>query len=141
MKYVWQDLPKPLNVFTTRSTAMINLNTGKAEQFYSANTKLVMYQKCVTPDKTYYRTYSAFHHCLNLAFEASAFGLPNEKASLAPTKGDILIQTTKLAKTRKKPVKKQKVAPKKPTVKSEELPAKKKTLLQKLFGRFKWRKH
>lgn len=139
MKYVWQDLPKPLNVFTVRGAAMINLNTGKAEQFYSANTKLVMYQKCVTPSKTYYRTYSAFHHSLNLAFEASAFGLPNEKASLAPAKEDFLKNTTQLG-IRKTLAKKQKSKPTKPAVKSEEQPVKQ-SVLRRLLGRLKWRKH
>lgn len=80
MKYVWEDLPKPLNCFTVRGTSLINLNTGKIVTNYSANTKIVVVQKCVTPKVTYYRTAEAAHHYLNYAFRASAFGLPNEKA-------------------------------------------------------------
>ena len=85
MKYVWQDLPEKKNCFTVRNATMINLNTGKVISYYSANTKIVVVQKCVTPEKTYYRTADAAYHYLNYAFEASAFGLPNEKAPSAPS--------------------------------------------------------
>lgn len=85
MKYVWQDLPKPLNVFTSRNTTMRNLNTGEIIQHYSANTKLTVVQKCVTTKGTFYRTSSAAHHFLNFAFEATALGLPNEIAPSAPS--------------------------------------------------------
>lgn len=80
----WVDLQKPLNCFTVRSAAMVNLNTGEIVRHYSANTKIVVVQKCVMPDCTYYRTSEAAHHYLNYAFKASAFGLPNEKAPSAP---------------------------------------------------------
>ena len=79
MKYEWKDLPKRENYFTVKNTAMINLNTGKTVRQYCTNTKIAVVQKCVTPDKTYYRTYDAYHNYLNYAFEAEAFGLPNEK--------------------------------------------------------------
>lgn len=82
-RYEWQDLPKPINAFTTRNTKMKNLNTGEVIQYYSANTKIVVAQKAVTPSGTFYRTRSAEHHCLNWAFEAAALGLPNEVAPLA----------------------------------------------------------
>lgn len=85
MEYLWTDLPKPKNVFTVRNAVMKNLNTGEIIQHYSANTKIVVVQKCVTPDATYYRTETAKHHFLNYAFEASAFGLPNEEAPLEPS--------------------------------------------------------
>lgn len=85
MKYVWKDLPKPLNCFTTRNTIMIDLNNGKIVNNYAANTKIVVVQKCVTPKGTFYRTNSAKHHYLNYAFKATAFGLPNEKAPSAPS--------------------------------------------------------
>lgn len=85
MKYIWQDLPEKKNVFTVRSATMRNLNTGEIVQHYSANTKLSMAQKCITENGTYYRTYSAAHHDLNWAFEASALGLPNEKAPSEPS--------------------------------------------------------
>ena len=79
----WKDLPEPLNCFTIRSAVLRNLNTGEIIRHYVANTKIVVTQKCVMSEKTYYRTSEAAHHCLNYAFEASAFGLPNEKAPSA----------------------------------------------------------
>lgn len=85
MKYVWQDLPERKNLFTVKNTTMINLNTGKIVRHYATNTKIAVVQKCVTPDKTYYRTQDAVHNYLNYAFEAEAFGLPNEKAPSAPS--------------------------------------------------------
>lgn len=85
MKYVWQDLPERKNLFTVKNTTMINLNTGEIVRHYSTNTKIAVVQKCVTPEKTYYRTYDAVHNYLNYAFEAEAFGLPNEKAPSAPS--------------------------------------------------------
>ena len=98
MKYEWEDLPKPINAFTTRNTVMMNLNTGKVVQYYGANTKIVLVQKKTTPKGTYYRTRSAEHHSLNWAFEASAFGLPNEKApsepSMFPPKIDSQLETS-----------------------------------------------
>lgn len=84
MKYEWQDLPERKNYFTVKNTAMINLNTGKTVRQYCTNTKIAVVQKCVTPTKTYYRTQDAEHNYLNYAFEAEAFGLPNEKAPSAP---------------------------------------------------------
>lgn len=95
MKYEWKDLPKPLSCFTVRNATMVNLNTGKVVRYYSANTKIVVVQKCVTPECTYYRTYDAYHNYLNFAFKASAFGLPDEKAPSAPSpKSDSLSHTT-----------------------------------------------
>lgn len=85
MKYIWEDLPKPLNCFTVRSASMINLNTKEIVRSYAANTKIVVVQKCITPEATYYRTREAEHHYLNYAFKASAFGLPNEKAPSVPS--------------------------------------------------------
>lgn len=95
MKYEWKDLPERENYFTVKNTAMVNLNTGKSVRQYCTNTKIAVVQKCVTPDKTYYRTYEAAHHNLNYAFEAEAFGLPNEKAPLAPSDSISLITHTK----------------------------------------------
>lgn len=80
----WQDLPKPKNLFTVRNAEKINLNTGENLMYYSAGTKIVVTQKCNLPGKTYYRTETAALHDLSHAFEASAFGLPNEIAPLAP---------------------------------------------------------
>lgn len=86
MKYEWKDLPERKNLFTVKNTAMINLNTGKTVQHYATNTKIAVVQKCVTPEKTYYRTYDAMYNYLNYAFEAEAFGLPNEKAPSVPSR-------------------------------------------------------
>lgn len=83
MKYAWEDLPKPLNCFTVRNATMFNLNNGRIVNNYSANTKIVVVQKCVTPKGTYYRTREAAHHYLNYAFRAADFGLPNDKAPSA----------------------------------------------------------
>ena len=95
MKYIWQDLPERKNYFTVKNTAMINLNTGKTVRQYCTNTKIAVVQKCVTPDKTYYRTQDAAHHYLNYAFEAEAFGLPNEKApSVHSVKFNTMDKTT-----------------------------------------------
>lgn len=82
-KFEWEDLPKPLNVFTARSTFTRDLNSKKLIQCYSSNTRLTIVQKCVTPGVTYYRTGFAARNGLDWAFEASAFGLPNEVAPLA----------------------------------------------------------
>ena len=115
MKYVWKDLPKPLNCFTIRSARMVNLNTGRIVSNYAANTKIVVVQKCVTPNITYYRTQEAAHHFLNYAFEAAAFGLPNEKAPSAPSRSKSLRKNTansKSATRTSKPTKKTKTNPK-----------------------------
>lgn len=84
MKYIWENLPKKTTMFTVRNATLRNLNTGEIVQHYSSNTRIDIVQKCVTEKNTYYRTQSAEHHNLNWAFEASAFGLPNEKAPSAP---------------------------------------------------------
>lgn len=109
MKYEWKDLPKRENYFTVKNTAMINLNTGKTVRQYCTNTKIAVVQKCVTPDKTYYRTQEAVHHYLNYAFEAEAFGLPNEKAPSAPSSNPRNKSTlnSKPASRTHKPTKKQ----------------------------------
>lgn len=80
MKYNWETLPKTKNLFTKRSATMVDLKTNKIIQSYSANTKIAVVQKCTTPEKTYYRTKTAMEKGLDWAFEASAFGLPNEVA-------------------------------------------------------------
>lgn len=111
MKYEWKDLPERKNLFTVKNAAMINLNTGKTVRQYCTNTKIAVVQKCVTPEKTYYRTQDAAHHYLNYAFEAEAFGLPNEKAPSAPSKksniGTIPTLRTPSASRTSKPTKKQ----------------------------------
>lgn len=76
----WTDLPKPLNVFTKRNAIMRDLAKNKTVQYYSANTKIRVIQKGNFEGKTYYRTQSAKDHGLDWAFEAAAFGLPNDVA-------------------------------------------------------------
>lgn len=115
MKCVWEDLPKPLNCFTVKNTTMVNLNTGKIVNNYSTNTKIVLVQKCVTENGTYYRTGDAAYNHLNYAFRASAFGLPDEKAPSVPsTKSRLNSSHVKLKKseTRTLPTKKTKNIPK-----------------------------
>lgn len=85
MRLSWQDLPKRQHLFTVRNAAMMNLDTKKIIQHYSANTRIDVIQKAQHGEITYYRTASAAEKGLNWAFEASAFGLPNERAPLAPT--------------------------------------------------------
>lgn len=131
MKYVWKDLPKRENYFTVKNTAMINLNTGKVVQHYATNTKIAVVQKCVTPEKTYYRTQDAVHNYLNYAFEAEAFGLPNEKAPSAPSpkpEGKSTLNSKSVAR-KSKPIAKQTLNQKATTPKGGE---------EK--GRFSWLK-
>lgn len=80
----WQDLPKPLNLFTARNAEKIDLKTGEKLMYYTSGTKIVVTQKCNLPGKTYYRTAEAAQKGVNHVFEATAFGLPNELAPLAP---------------------------------------------------------
>ncbi len=80
MKCNWIDLPEKKHCFTTRNAELLNLNTGEIIQHYSANTKIVVVQKCITEKGTFYRTESAAYNRMNNAFEAAALGLPNEVA-------------------------------------------------------------
>lgn len=89
MKYKWEKLPNRLNAFTVRSAMMADLETGDIIQHYSSNTRITLTEKCVTETGTYYRTASASRQGLNWAFEATAFGLPNDIApSALPTPPD-----------------------------------------------------
>lgn len=115
MKCVWEDLPKPLSCFTVKNTTMVNLNTGKIVSNYSTNTKIVLVQKCVTENGTYYRTRDAAHNYLNHAFKASAFGLPDEKAPSEPSshnKPNSSNVKQKKSASRTQPMKKTKTSPK-----------------------------
>lgn len=133
----WQDLPERKNVFTTRNATMRDLNNGKIIQHYSANTRITVVQKCVTKDNTYYRTRYAVEQGLDWAFEASAFGLPNEAAPLANSPVIPLKEKTPAPKTHatKGPIK-TKSSPKKTLPKSGgEAP--KRSFLARLLSRFK----
>ena len=114
MKYAWEDLPERKNYFTVKNTTMVDLDNGKIVRHYCTNTKIAVVQKCITPENTYYRTEDAFSHNLNYAFEASAFGLENEKAPLVPTYGSVSANNTQ------KPIKKTNSGPKAPSPKSGE---------------------
>lgn len=80
----WQDLPDRKNLFTKRNAVMRDLHTKKIIQHYASNTKIAVVQKCNYKGMTYYRTNSAKENGLDWAFEAPAFGLPNEVAPPAP---------------------------------------------------------
>lgn len=104
----WQDLPERKNCFTTRSAMMMDLDKRAVVQHYSANTKIVVVQKCVIPEGTYYRTETAKLRGLNWAFKASALGLPDEKAPSvhSSTSNSHFKKTRKPART-SRPAKKQ----------------------------------
>lgn len=113
MKYKWEDLPEKLNCFTVRNASMINLNTGKTVRQYSTNTKIVVVQKCVAPECTYYRTSEAEHHYLNYAFKAADFGLPNDEAPSEHSRSTSLnTRTTKELGHHILPTRKTKTSPK-----------------------------
>lgn len=140
MKYTWEDLPQRKNVFTTRNATMRDLRTKKIVQYYSANTRLTVVQKCIASGNTYYRTRSAVERGLDWAFEASAFGLPNEAAPLVPSpKTDSLGKKSK-SRTPKNhtstSVKKQTTQPKPKRSKSGER-APKKNFFARLFSKLR----
>lgn len=78
MKITWKDLPKPRGFFTRRSTMMVTLDTKKAVQLYSANTKINLVQYAVFNDSVYFRTSSAKERNLNWAIKADSFDLPKD---------------------------------------------------------------
>lgn len=80
MTIEWQDLPDRKNLFTKRNAVMHDLHTKKIIQYYASNTKIAVVQKCNYDGTTYYRTNSAKENGLDWAFEAAAFGLPNDIA-------------------------------------------------------------
>lgn len=80
MNIEWQDLPDRKNLFTKRNAVMHDLHTKKIIQYYASNTKIAVVQKGNYDGTTYYRTNSAKENGLDWAFEAAAFGLPNDIA-------------------------------------------------------------
>lgn len=80
MDIEWQDLPDRKSLFTKRNAVMRDLHTKKIIQYYASNTKIAVVQKCNYDGTTYYRTNSAKENGLDWAFEAAAFGLPNDVA-------------------------------------------------------------
>lgn len=85
-KIVWKDLEKRTGLFTTRNTAMVSLDDGTPIQYFSANTKLNVVQEATVDGVKYFRTESAARKGLNWAIKASSFSLPNEVASLEPSR-------------------------------------------------------
>lgn len=85
MSITWKDLDEPINCFTIRNAKMMDLRKRTEIQQYSANTKIVVVQKCILPEGTFYRTKSAKERGLDWAFRASAFGLPDDKAPSVPS--------------------------------------------------------
>ena len=134
MKIVWKDLPKQQGFFTRRSALMLTLDTKKAIQFYSPNTKLNVSQYTVFNGSVYFRTESAKTQNLNWAIKADSFDLPDGYlASLAPTEHSL----SKKQVPSHTPAKKQKTTQKVVKPKSEEAQPQKTTLIKRIFGRFK----
>ena len=50
MKFDWKELPEKKNCFTVRNATMRDLNTNKIVQYYSANTRITVVQKCIAHD-------------------------------------------------------------------------------------------
>lgn len=131
--FIWVDLEKPKSAFTVRNATMRDLRNGEVIQYYSANTKIVVVQKCITEQGTFYRTSPAMTKSLDWAFEASAFGLPNEFAPPSKTLSNSLsFKKPEVAP----PVEKQKRKSNKPP-KGGEGDKPKKSLIRRLFSRKK----
>lgn len=137
MKYSWQALEKPKVVFTVRNATMRDLKTGKVIQFYASNTRINVVQKLVTDKGTFYRTESAVNNGLNWAFEASAFGLPNEVALSVPTHSTPPTvrksSTPKTPRTKQKDIQKAEAPKDREEPKPPVIPAKKPSFLKKIF--------
>ena len=139
-KIVWKDLPKPLGLFTRRSALMLTLDTKKAIQFYSSNTKLNVSQYTVFNDTVYFRTEPAKVKNLNWAIKADSFDLPDGYlASLAPTEHSLSKKQvpSHTPVNRKISPTKQKVTQHVAKPKSEEAQPQKPTLIKRIFRRFK----
>lgn len=133
-KIIWENYPSPKNLFTKRNATMKDLKTNKIIQYYSANTKIVIVQKAQVNDQTFLRTAPARDHDLDWAFEAAAFGLPNDIAPPAPTPSLSLNSHTTIKQKAKETPKPE------PPKGGEEAKAKKKPkfgLFGRLFGKRK----
>lgn len=128
----WIDLPVKKSCFTARNTAMIDLDKNRVVQYYSANTKIAVTQKCVTAKGTFYRTEPAKEKGLNWAFKATALGLPDKKAPLAPSLSPL--GKTKSATRTPEPTQKQKTVQESALPKSGEV-RHKTSWLKRLFRR------
>lgn len=140
MKIVWKDLPKQQGFFTRRSAVMLTLDTKKAIQFYSPNTKLNLSQYTVFNGSVYFRTEPAKVKNLNWAIKADSFDLPDGYlASLAPTEHSLSKKqvASHLPANRKTSPTKQKSIQKVAKSKSEGTKPQKPTLIKRLFGHFK----
>lgn len=132
MKIKWEKLPKRINAFTVRSAVAADLDTGDIIQHYSSNTRITLTERCITPQGTYYRTDSMSKHGLNWAFEASAFGLPNE---LAPPVPSTTPNSLKPVSPRRTALQNKKISKKASAPKGGEEKKLKKKILNKLFGK------
>ena len=136
MKYKWTDLPKPLNCFTIRNAVMTDLGTGNIIQYYSANTKIVVVQKCATYKDTFYRTETAKRNHLDYAFEATDLGLPKEPASSVHSSFSPREKNTiPTPRTLQRRAKKQKPSAKKVAIHKDEGGGGLHKLFNKFFGR------
>ena len=117
---------------------MVTLDTKKAIQFYSSNTKLNVVQYTIFNDSVYFRTDPAKAKNLNWAIKADSFDLPDGYlASLAPTAPKKTAGSSHSPAKRKTSPTKQKAIQKVAKPKSEEAQPQKPTLIKRLFGRFK----
>ena len=117
-KIVWKDLDKRTGLFTKRNATMVDLSNGAVVQYYSTNTKINVVQETIIDGIKYFRTETAAGQSLDWAFKAFDFDLPNELASLGPSK-DYLNESSYDKKTHSE--NKTKILPKKQeSSKSEE---------------------
>ena len=135
-KITWKNLPKPQGFFTKRNTVMLTLDTKKAIQFYSANTKIQVTQYTLFNNAVFFRTRPAEEKNLNWAINADSFDLPeNYVASLVPHKSpaEKTSPMSSANKPRNKNVSKKEV----PSESEETAQTQKDNLIKRFFKRFK----
>lgn len=136
---IWKDLPTRYNLFTKRSTTMINLDNGKIVRHYAANVKINMVQQTIFNGERFFRTASAKSNGLNLAIRASSFTLPSDDAPLEPS-GFSTLNSFTTTKQPRRPSSKQKAVQKVEKPKSGEAShtkAKKVGRLKRFWNRLK----
>lgn len=84
-KFVWVDLEKPLELFTNNSAKLVDLDTGKVQQTYTANTKIRLVQTMEYDNKTWYRTAYSTDKGFNWAFESTMFVVQKEPTQPEPS--------------------------------------------------------
>lgn len=135
-KIIWKNLPKVRGLFTKRNTVMVALDTKKAIQFYSANTKIQVTQYTLFNDSVYFRTKPAEDKDLNWAIKADSFDLPKDYlASLVPDKSPAKKASPKPSANN---LENKKVSKRVASPKNEgTAQAQKTSLIKRLFRRFK----